>query len=59
MAIGQLLNVANYRDHVDHVPNEAPISELLNGRFVVSARPSRQHAHYQLFSGITFATSLL
>jgi Uma2 family endonuclease len=54
MVIEQLLNVADYDDYVRHLPPEAPLPELMNGRFVVVARPTRRHMHYaqQLFLAI-------
>lgn len=46
MAIEQLLTVADYDDYVRSLPPDAPVPELINGRLVVAARPTRHHAYY-------------
>lgn len=46
MAIEQLLTVADYDDYVRSLPPDAPVPELINGRLVVAARPTRYHARY-------------
>lgn len=47
MAIEHLLSVADYLDYVAHLPPDAPVPELMNGRFVVAARPALRHARFQ------------
>jgi Uma2 family endonuclease len=46
MAIEQLLTVTDYDDYVRSLPPDAPVPELINGRLVVAARPTRHHAYY-------------
>lgn len=46
MAIERLRTVADYDDYVDLLPPTTPTPELMNGRFIMAARPSLPHMRY-------------
>ncbi len=48
MAIERLLAVEDYDDYVDHLLPDDRAPELINGRYVMAARPTIQHGHYQV-----------
>jgi Uma2 family endonuclease len=46
VAIERLRNVADYDDFVEQLPAEDPTPELMNGRYIMAARPSLRHMRY-------------